>query len=165
MQFSQQFHRFFKLGPATPLNSIKSAQPLRRGHPLPIAISLVLLMLEAIHDHGYDCDGFRHVGGDGDLSPRHFCLRCARDCRVDQISALLICQGHRKTLRSTRPVQSEETEPMCTSCQSWYGRHIAPYVVQPTRSHACDGAWCHLPRASSSRLASARALICLTTIP
>src|SRR5713101_8883339 len=30
-------------------------------------------------------------------------------------------------MQATR--RSEETEPMCASCQSWYGRHIASYVV------------------------------------
>jgi len=50
-------------------------------------------MLEAIRDDGYDCDGFRHDAGGGDLSPRHFHLRCVGDRSLDQISALLIRQA------------------------------------------------------------------------
>ena|SRR6266850_1188654 len=47
-------------------------------------------MLEPIHDDGYDYNGFRHDGGDGDLSPCYFHFRCARDRGFNQISALLI---------------------------------------------------------------------------
>ena len=47
-------------------------------------------MLESIHDDGYDYDGFRRDAGDGDLSPLHFHLRCARYRSINQISALLI---------------------------------------------------------------------------
>src|SRR5882724_12727175 len=104
-------------------------------------------MLEAIHDDGYDCDGFRHVGGDGDLSPRHFCLRGARDCGVDQISALLMC-GH------VSPGMGAMLRPMSSTP-----------AARPTHSHGCESAWCRLPRALSSRSALAPASTCLTTIP
>src|SRR2546423_420655 len=47
-------------------------------------------MLEAVYDDGHDWDGYRRDARDGDLSPRHFHLRCAWDRGGNQISAVLI---------------------------------------------------------------------------
>src|SRR5437667_2672019 len=62
-------------------------------------------MLEAVYDDGHDWDGCRRDARDGDLSPRHFHLRCAWDSGGNQVSALLIVRW---------PLRFAVAPPVCT---------------------------------------------------